>query len=234
MSVLKNTKVYMDGFDLSGDLNASNFDYGAEMLDGTHFGDEARVNEPGLATARLQHEGHWRAGGSGPDDAIFSRIGTPNVVTTLCPESGAVGEVAYTFRAMHPEYSLGGQVGELTPFSVSAEGDEGIAPVRGTVLNAAGSVTASGNGTGVEIAGGASYAALHVLSASASDTLDVTVESDINGSFPSPVTVATFSQMSDTGSGWQAISGAGADTWFRVSYTLGGTDPDFSFVVVVG
>lgn len=234
MGVLKDTKVYMDGYDLSGDLNATSFDYGAEMLDETHFGDGARVNSPGLLTARMQHEGHWRAGGGGPDDAIFARLGVANVVTTLTPETGAVGEVAFTFRAMHPEYDIGGQVGELLPFSVTAEGDDGIAPVRGYILQAAGSVTASGSGSGVEITEGATYAALHVISASAADTLDVTVESDVDNTFGSPVTVATFKQMSDIGADWQAISGAGSDTWFRVSYTLTGTTPAFSFIVVIG
>lgn len=239
MGVLKDTRVYLAGYDLSGDLNASTLDYGAEMLDDTRFTTGARKNAPGLTTARLNHEGYWRAGGSGPDDAIFSRIGTANVVTTLAPLTGAVGEVAYTFRAMHPEYQLGGQTGVLLPFSVTAEGDDGIPPVRGLILQATGSVTETEDGAAVEVgAVGANqtlYCALHVVSAAGTDpTLDVIVESDADDTFASATTRATFGQKTDIGSDWQTASGAIADEFYRVGITIGGTDPDFSFVVVVG
>lgn len=239
MSVLKDTRIFLAGYDLSGELNATSFDYGAEMLDDTRFTSGARINKPGLLTARIAHEGYWRADGDGPDDAIFDRLGTANVVTSLVPETGAVGEVAYTFRAVHPEYSLGGPVGALLPFSVTAEGDDGIAPVRGKVLQATGSVTASGTSDGVEIGAASSdqtaYCALHVVSADGtSPTLDVTVESDVDDTFSSPVTVATFSQQTGIGSDWQTNAGANSDTFYRVSYTVGGTSPDFSFAVIVG
>lgn len=239
MGAIKNTKVYLDGFDLSGDLNASALDYGAEMLDATTFGNEARINTAGLYTARMNHEGHWRAGGTGPDDSIYARLGTANAVVTLAPETGAVAEIAYTFRAVHSEYSQGGQVGAITPFSVTAEGDDGVPPVRGKILKAAGSVTATGTGTAVGVGAATSgqtvYAALHVISASGtSPTLDVVVQSDVDNTFTTPATVATFAQKTAIGSDWQTAAGPNTDTYFRVSYTVGGTSPSFSFIVVVG
>jgi hypothetical protein len=239
MAVFKDVKVYAHGYDLSGDLNACAFEYGADMLDGTKFGHGTRVNSPGLATARLSHEGHWRANGTdAPDDVIFPRIGTANVIATVSPQTGAVGEVAYFFQAVHSEYSLGGAIGDLLPFSVVAEGDNGVPPIRGKILQAAGSVTATGTGTAVEIGAAASgqtlYAALHVFSASAADTLDVVIQSDVDSGFATPVTALTFAQQSAIGSAWASVAGPATDSFYRVSYTVGGTSPDFSFVVVLG
>jgi hypothetical protein len=239
MAALKNVRVFLDGYDLSGDLNAAAFDEGAAMLDGTHFGDNTRINTPGLLTARVQHEGHWRANGvDAPDDVLFPNFGVANAPTTLCPVTADVGSLAFFFRTAQAEYSLGGPVGELIPFSVAAESDEGLAAVRGKVLQAPGSVIASGTSTPVQVgaatADQTAYFVLHVLSASASDTLDVVVQSDVDAAFATPVTVATFAQQTAVGSAWIAVAGANSDTYYRVSYTLGGISPDFSFVVAAG
>lgn len=240
MGALRDVSVYLDGADLSGELNAAVFELGAEMLNDTRFQMTTIKNTPGLTTARVSHEGYWRANGTdGPDDVLFPNLGVQNVPVTLCPEGDDLGDLAFFFRTVQGEYSLGGQVGSLLPFSVSAEGADGVAPVRGLVVQPAGAVTASGDGTGVEVGAATSgqvvYFALHVISASGtSPTLDVVVESDADNTFASATTRATFSQQTTTGSDWQTAAGAITDTHYRVSYTVGGTSPSFSFVVVVG
>ena len=76
---------------------------------------------------------------------------------------------------------------------------------------------------------------LHVLSADGTlPTLDVTVQSDTADTFGSPITALTFAEKSAAGSEAVANTTASADTWYRVNYELGGTTPDFSFVVVLG
>lgn len=240
MAVLKDVTIYVDSADLSGELNAAALDLGSEMLDDTRFGADTRKNTAGLTTARMAHEGYWRANGvDGPDDFLFPNLGTRNVPATLCPEGASMGGLAFFFRTVQGEYSLGGQVGALLPFSVSAEGSDGVPPTRGKVLQPAGVVTATGTGAAVEIGAAGSgqtiYAALHVLSASGtSPTLDVEVQSDVDNTFGTPVTALTFGQQSAVGSDWQTVAGPNADTHYRVSYTVGGTNPEFSFVVVVG
>lgn len=240
MAVLKNVTIYVDSADLSGELNAAALELGSEMLDDTRFTMDTRKNAPGLTTARMAHEGYWRAGGSGPDDLLFPNLGVQNVPATLCPEGAAEGALTFFFRTVQGEYSLGGQTGALLPFSVSAEGSDGVPPVRGKVLKAAGAVTASGTSTPLVVGAAASgqriYAALHVLSASGTaPTLDVVVQSDVDAAFATPVTVLTFARQIAKGSGWQSVAGPNADTYYRVSWTLGGTAaPSFSFVAVVG
>jgi hypothetical protein len=237
---LTNCKIYVAGFDLSGDLNAVALDYGADMLDGTTFGQTTRINVGGLKTTVAKCEGLYDVDGTDePDDVIYSRIGTANVPVSICPTTGAVGEVAYLFRSVHTEYSVGGAIGDLLPFSVGAEGSDGAPPIRGYVMQASGSVTADANGTAVQLGAVSAtqrlYGSLHVLSASAGDTLDITVESDTASNFPSATTVLTFGQLTTAGeSDWQSVAGAITDTWYRIAINVGGVGPDFSFVVTLG
>lgn len=236
--VLTNCKLWLAGYDLSGDMNALGLTYAAELQENTTFGSDTRTRAGGLKTIVAQHEGLWNANGSdGPDDVLFSRIGASNVPMSVAPTTGAAGEVAYTFRCALGNYVPGGQVGEMFRFSVSAEGSDGAPLVKGTVLHN-GTQTATGTGTGYLIGAASSgqrvYGALHVLSASASDTLDVVVQSDTASNFPSPVTALTFAQQTAVGSDWQSAAGPITDTYYRVSFTLGGTSPSFEFVVVLG
>ena len=65
-------------------------------------------------------------------------------------------------------------------------------------------------------------------------TLDVKLQSDVDG-FGSPADQITFSQAIAIGSQWGTpASGAVTDTYYRLNYTIGGTDtPTFSFIVVM-
>lgn len=238
--VLTDAKLYVAGFDLSGDMNALALTYSADMLDGTTFGNDTRINKAGLKSIVAQHEGFWDSDGTDePDDVFFSRIGTANVPVTICPTTGADGETAFIFRAVHSAYSPGAAVGDLLAFSVNMEGADGAPLVRATVLHPATARTASSVGTGRELGALTSaqtlYGSLHVIAASGTaPTLDVVVQSDTANTFASPVTQLTFAQQTGVGSDWQSLAGANADTWFRVSYTIGGTSPSFTFVVALG
>lgn len=238
--ILQDAKLYVASFDMSGDMNALALEYSAEMRDATTFGNDTRINKGGLKSIVGSAEGFWDSDGTdGPDDVFFSRIGTQNVPVTVCPTDGSDGERAFIFRALHSEYSPGATVGDLLAFSVSMEGSDGAPLVRGTLLQPAGAETATGTGTGRELGAVSAtqslYGALHVIAASGtSPTLDVLVQSDVDNTFASPVTALTFTQKTAIGSDWQTAAGAITDTWFRVSFTIGGTSPSFSFIVAVG
>lgn len=238
--VLTDSKLYLASFDLSGDMNAIALTYGADMLDATTFGNSTRINKAGLKTVVAQCEGLWNADGTDQaDDVLFSRVGTREIPVTICPTTGADGEPAYIFRAAQSEYSPSGTVGEMLAFSVNMEGSDGAPLVRGFVLQPASAKTATSTGTARELGAVSAtqdlYGALHVIAASGTNpTLDVTVESDTAENFPSTTTRLTFAQKTAIGSDWQTAAGAITDTWYRVSYTIGGTNPSFTFVVAVG
>lgn len=239
--ILKNCKLWVAGYNLSGDVNAMALNVGAELQDGTTFADNTRKRVGGLKTLTYQHEGFFQANGTdGPDDVLYSRIGTADVPQTIGVTDGAAGEPAYFFRSIAGEYTpLQGSVGDLLRFSVSGEASGGHQAVRGTILHNA-TVTATGTGTAFNVGAAASgqklYAILHVLSASGTaPTLDVVVQSDDASGMASPTTRITFTQATAVGAQYAVpINGPITDTHFRVSHTVGGTTPSFEYVVAVG
>lgn len=245
--VLTDCRILAGGNDFSGDMNAVALEYGVDLHDGTTFGKTTRINKPGLKSVVASSEGLYDPNGPTASDAvIFTEVGgTGEVAVTISPTS-ADGEIAFMFRAVHGEYGPSGEMGDLAAFSVTFEGADGVPHIRGRVLRAAlrdedtgdftNSATATGTGTarqqGAVAAGKKLYGALHVLSGSG--TLDVVVQSDDGAGFASPTTRLTFAQKSAAGWDWQELAGPITDTWYRVSFTIGGITPSFDFVVAIG
>jgi len=232
--VITNGKLLFGGYDFSGNMNALAINAGAEILDKTTIGATSRQRIAGLKTMEMQHEGFWSAGTGEPDGILFGKVGGTSDPMTISPTSGADGDDAFISSVLVGEYSPGGAIGEVMPFSVSAELNEDEL-VRGTVMHNA-TRTAGGSGTARQLgAVGATqklYAALHITSITGG-TLTVTVESDNASGMTSPITQATFTAATAIGGEWLApIAGAIADDWWRVSWTYTGTTVDF--IVSIG
>jgi hypothetical protein len=234
--ILANAHVLMDGFDLSGDMNAIALDYGAEIKDKTTFGNTTRRKLAGLKTLAFSHQGFWNGGANAVDDVLFSRVGS-QVVMTVAPETIAAGDRAFINNVILGDYNPGAAIGEVFQFSVTGEAGDNF--IRGTVeFNGAAVGTGSGNSTGRQLgaltAAQRMYAALHVTAKSGTPTLDVTVKSDDNSGFTTPVTRGTFAQKTNIGAEWLVINGPQTDGWWRISYTIAGTTPTFDFMVTLG
>lgn len=227
MASLKFTdcKVYLHGYDLSGQLNQASLDYACEALDETTFGATTRTHKGGLIAANAAVAGLWDASStSAPDPVIQARIGTADLPTTLVPQGATIGNVAYLFRTLGAKYALGAPVGDLLKFSLDLPGTGGQPLVRGMLLE---SRSASGNysGTAVQLgAVGATqhfYAALHVFSGSGNFTIEI--QSDDNSGFSSPTTRFTFAQVATgtaVSSEWATrVAGSITDTWWRIVAT---------------
>lgn len=235
--VLTDAKVWVGDYNLSGDLNGVGLEYRAELLDDTVFGDTTRSRTGGLKMVTLNVQGIWNGADNEQDEELFGNIGTANVPVSVASQGGDVGEIAYLFRAIEARYAPGASIGELLRFEADAEGSDGAGLVQGYVLEND-TLTATANGTAVQAgaaaAGQTIYAALHVLSASAADTLDVKIQSDSASNFPSATDRITFTQATARTSEWKTLAGAVTDTWWRIVATIGGTSPSFTFVVTLG
>ena len=234
--ILKDCKLYLAEYDFTGQMNALAINYGAEVLDNTVFGGDTRSNTGGLKTMGFQHEGLWNGGDGEVDDVLFGKIALANQLMTICPTTGADGEPAYTGSIIVGEYSPGAAVGELFRFGVGGQADDTF--LNGTIMQPAGAETSSGTGTAAQLgAVGASqkiYSTVHVLSASGgSPTLDITIESDDNVGMTTSATQNTHTQFTGVGSERLSADGAIADDYWQVNFTLGGTSPSFSFVVIL-
>ena len=175
----------------------------------------------------------------GLDDTVFPLLGTANIVKSICTSS-ADGSVAYLWHMIPLSYTpVSGEVGQLAGGSLSGASSSGPV-VRGTVLAPTSTVlTASADGTGRQLgtvaAGQSIYLNLHVVAASGtSPTLDVIVESDDDPGFGTPLTRGSFTQATGRTSERLRIAGAITDDYWRVGFTVGGTDPSFTVAVTAG
>ena len=237
--VLTNTKLYLAEFDLSGDHNALALNYSAEMQDSTVFGNAARNRAGGLKVVSFSGEGFWSGGDGLVDEVLYGKIGVADAPCTIAPVGETLANDAYLFRCIMGQYQFGAPVGELLRFSVSGEGSGGVGVVRGKLLHV-GSETATG-AEDKQVLGAVSatqsiYAALHVLTVTGTNpTLDVVLESDADGTAGGETARITFAQATAETSEWASLAGAVTDTYWRVSWTIGGTDtPTFGFNVAVG
>jgi predicted secreted protein len=152
----------------------------------------------------------------------------------------ALGSLAYFGNALHVDYSILGNVGELAPFSLSAVG-KGLPLVRGQVMHSsAAAETATGAATGYQLGAVSAtqsiFLGLHVFAISGAPTVAVILESDDNSNFTSATTrITSASYSAATGAEFQRLAGAVTDDYWRVRWTVtGGTDPSVTFLAVVG
>lgn len=173
----------------------------------------------------------------GLDEQEFALIGSTAPLSPL-PAGSTYGSVGYTMNAASFSYTpVQAEHGQLAMGVLGGVGT-GVA-VRGFCLHPPATArTSSSSGTAVQI-GAVSvtqrlYAALHVTSVSGTPTLDVKVQSAATegGSYTDRI---TFTQVSTSiTSQWANVAGAVTDTWWRVTWTIAGTDPSYEFAVVAG
>jgi hypothetical protein len=245
VKVLYNVRLFTGGADLTAASNKVVFGADREEKDVTTF---LPASDPdsgwkkvtgGLASGAVAASGFWEAGDAGKvDNSTWTNLGGLTG-WTVCPADATVGAPAYLMKAMTGKYQFLGTVGDINPYEAEAKSAWPI--VRGVVAHPPGTArTANGSGTASELTAVTAtqnlYASLHVLSVSgtSSPTLTVIVESDVDGLFGSPATRATFTAATAISGQITRVPGAITDTFYRVSWTITGTNPSFLFAVSLG
>lgn len=221
---LTDATCWVGGYDFTGDTNQLTVNISAEELDSTTFGSGGyRSRQAGLRTVSATLNGFWSSATSAaPDPQMFPDLGVADRVVTAGPDD-AEGSVAYFFQAGKFSADMFGAVGELVPFTLNMSGTNGVGAVRGTVLKAKGDVSATGaTGTATELGAVGSgeylYAVCHVFSAGT--TITAVLESDVDNTFASATTQATFGPITTTGGTWATrVAGPITDTWYRLRVT---------------
>lgn len=233
--ILRNPLIALGDIDMSADLNQVQLDYGADEVDDTRFGMNTHQLAPDpLKTLSASVNGRFNAVEGGLDGRLFNNLAAEGAFS-LTPTRND-GDTAYLSKLVRLSYSPGASIGERLSFEANLAGTTDL--VRGQLLGDV-QATASGTGTALQLGTLSSsqtlYAALHVVAVSGtSPTLDVKIESDDASGFASPVDRITFAQATGRTSEWASAAGAIADDWFRINYTIGGTNPDFTFIVTAG
>ncbi len=240
-----NVTTWFSGYDMTGDLNSTTLAMQYEALDATPFQPgtnttPARVRQAGLEDIQLGEVGFWQAGSGAVDPTAFTALGGSSQIISNSAD-GLEQSVAYLYRSRVFNYEMFGQIGEMTPFQLTAQAARGpglasVGAVRGRVLKTKASVSSTGaTGTAFQLGAVGSgqylYAGLHVFSAGT--TITGVIESDNANNFPSATTQITFSAVTAQGGYWGTrVAGPITDDWYRLRITaITGT---FSIACVAG
>jgi hypothetical protein len=236
--VLRNCKVYWDGYDLTGASNKATLKYSADILDDTVFGATSKSRVCGLKSVELDLGGFWEAGAGKIDTLANGNLALAGKIISLGPTEASQGEPFFSFQSILGEYQAGAAVGELLPFDFKAQGSDQHGLLRGLIIeNSAKTSTAAGAARHLGAVGATQhlYAVLHILAVSGTNPkLDLVIQSDDSVGFSSPTTRITFAQQTAVGAVWASrVAGAIADTYYRASWTIAGTNNP-SFTIFIG
>jgi hypothetical protein len=237
--VLKNGWMSLGGyfFDTGlGDVVLKTMSEAKEYVCYKPTGDIYKSRLPGVGDVDIAMSGYWNV--ETIDAALKSGQNVTNTLALFGATTPSAGSLGFLLRVMQGEYSIGGSVGEVTPFSVTAMGSAGAPERQGKVLHY-GTVSATGNdGTSVTLGPVGSdqklYLGLAVTGkAGTSPTLDILHRTSALGNFTDAVTRHTYAQFTDRGSAYVEIAGPITDTHHRLSFTLGGSSsPSFPVACV--
>ena len=80
---LRDARILLDGFDLSGNFTDLNVEHSAEMLDRTTMGASTRIRRGGLLVSDVSGSGYYEDDLNGAADAIFNLNGTSDTLVTV-------------------------------------------------------------------------------------------------------------------------------------------------------
>jgi len=245
--VIKNGKILLNGYDLSGEHNSVELTVSREERDVTTFGAVGMKRLAGMQSFSVSGSGFFEAGaGTGViadrahiDTVIAPNLGTSAAEITIMPQGTSVGSPGFMSQMNTFEYAPGGSVGDVMGFTFAGKG-EGVPLVQGTVLKS-GLIAATGTTTGFNLGHSTShigYATLHVTSTSGPGdrTLNVTIQSDNSSGFASPTTRITFTGITTAlGSEWKSTTvSSSTDVWWRAYYITSGVNPGYTAYVTFG
>lgn len=243
LGVLKDARIWLGSYEITASMNAVALRHSVDVKDPTVLGDATRQEAAGLHIVEARASGLYAVDATSTatheiDDILSANLAVEDTPLSFGVETGALGEVGYTFQSLQASYEWGAPVGDLPGYDMNASG-RGSPLVRGTILHV-GSETSTDTETGYQVGAVSAtqnaYAALHVTSVSGtSPTLDLIVQSDDNAGFTSATNRITFTQATAITSEWLSVAGAITDDYWRASWTIGGSDtPTFTFALVVG
>lgn len=126
-----NARIFVGGFEISGDSNALGVALAAEMLDETCFGDTTRIHKGGLKTVEVTAAGNVDAAAGHVDRIAFDIVGLDDQIVTvfvngITEGAGAAGisatDTGFSTKGVIEKYGVKGDVGSLLGFDLAIMG----------------------------------------------------------------------------------------------------------------
>jgi hypothetical protein len=227
---LHNAQILAGTHDLTGETNSVTLTSEVAEIDTTTFGSKGNVERiGGLKDFTLQAEGF--TGGK----QEFDGLGNERYVT-ISPTND-LGGVAYICPMRTFSYSEGGNIGEAHTFQIAGSGSSrALGLVRGTTLIPNGSYATTGTGTELQLgavpSGKVMVVVTHVTGVDGTTPdLGLKVQSSTTSGFSSPTDRYTLDNATEGAT--VGLIGPVAHTWWRATWAISGTTPEFKMTMAV-
>lgn len=201
------TRVYLNGYDLTGFYRSQESDLTREVADSTVFGLSDKTYLPGLRDASLSLEGIFDGAVAGIEEVLLAALSADPTIVVICPQGDILGNVAHGFSALETKYAIDSSKDDIVTLANELQSASGRD--RLLIQHALSSEVATGNGTSIDNGaqttnGGVAY--LHVPDIAGITNLAVTIEDSADNS--SFATILTFAGVTaDRNAQRVAISG---------------------------
>lgn len=239
--VLKNTKIYIDGVDLSGRMNNVALNYSAELKDRTTFGSSSIRRIPGLLDLAITGQGFYDASTQYQIDNISWNDIASTAIMTVVAEGTALGNRSFSAQKISYEYQHGFQIGEIASINFACYGQGAL--IKQTLMEV-GSISTALSATprnlGYRGPQQNLFATLHVIrgTTDADKNLIVEVLTDSSSAFGvAPSTAITFTTLTTAPhtAQWQTTSQSTTHNWYKISVvSSGSSDGTINGVVTLG
>ena len=212
VEVVKQMKLYIEGYDISCDSNRLDVAASAEALDKTSFCSSGRRRTPGLLDWNVSIAGFHNSseGLVGSSDGRSGPVGLralsySSAIVSMVYGSSARGNPAYFGKAAGAEFTLGGSIGELQSFTLALQANDRL--IRGKLMEAGvmstdskvGGVATTAHDMGMwSTKTGQLYAAIHMLS-STGGNLNISVRMSSMAAMTGATTMLKWTAITGTG-----------------------------------
>ncbi len=234
----KKATILVDNLDASEFLNEYEFESERDDIDVTVFGKEDKDFLSGSAENTVTLTGLWNGDETSLDELLDDTFGgdVDNIIT-ICPGGVTSGKACYLASATQVAYTVSAEADDLT----EAEAEFRSARVRGSILKTPVPVTATGNGSAVVRAKGATskgaVAHLHLFGLTGAPTsVVIDVEGSADGTTWAVVPGLSYTVTASSAAEKKAtLKTATIPAQLRAKHTItGGTTPSLNYVLAVG
>jgi len=216
----KNTKVYANGYDLTGYLDSIDQSGNVDTVETTTFSATAKTYiTSAIKAGSIQGEGFYDGAANAVDEILSVALGASGQIWVWYSQGDAVGNSGYGMSAINAAYNTKGSISGACRSAVTAQSNTGIERILS--LHALASESASGQGSSVDNGAASSNGgSAYIECTSATGTLACTIGHSTDGSIWT--TLATFTNITAPNKAERIAFSGTVNRYVRANWTITG------------
>ncbi len=223
----KNVNVFIDEFDFSTFFNDVSASTSVDTAESSAFGTSAKTYVVGHRDGTVSLSGMFEGTAStGTDDFFNTALGNATKALVIVAPSGhSNGAGAIMLEADNTSYEVSGAIADIVQASAEFQSTEAVE--HGKILSSGSTVSATGNGTGVDNGasttnGGAGFLSVPVNTRNGTIAVKIQHSAD-NSTFADLTTFTTVTSTQKTSERVEVADGTTVNRYLRVVFTVGGS-----------